>query len=333
MGRHSITIDDVAREAGVSRQTVSRAINGKGEISEETRQRILGIADRLGYRPSQIARSLATRSSRTIGLIVPDIANPFFPEIARGAGEAAYALGYQLFLGNTAEDPDREWDVVRSLEEQWIAGLILCSSRLSDKQLTELSRRYYPLLLVNRRLDDIEVSSLVIDDFAGAADAVRYLLEQGHTRIGLLTGPKRSFSGKRRLEAYRAALLEAGIELDERWVVSAAPQVDGGRLGATELLAGAPELTAILAYNDLMALGAVQACQAAGRRVPEDCAIVGADDIPLAPLVTPALTTVQVDKVAVGRRAMELLDEGIRDDSQDRIVEVLPTRLVVRDSA
>ena len=333
MKHQSVTIEDVAREAGVSRQTVSRAINGKGEISEATRRRVLDVADRLGYRPSRIARSLATRSSHTIGLVMPDIANPFFPEIARGAGDVAYELGYQLFLSNTAEDPEREWAILRSLEDQWVAGLILCSSRLSDEQLAELSRRQTPLLLFNRQIPEVDVASLLVDDFGGTTAAMEHLLAAGHTEIGLLLGPRRSWSGMRRHEAYRTALQAAGMaEVGER-VVHGAPNVSGGRRATEQLLAQSPGITAIFAYNDLMALGAVQACQSAGRRVPGDCAIIGCDDVPLAALATPALTSVQVDKTETGRRAMEMLHGIVVGADGSPHTGTILTRLVIRESA
>jgi LacI family transcriptional regulator len=326
------TIEDVARAAGVSRQTVSRAINGKGEIHPVTRQRILGVADRLGYQPSGIARSLATRTSSTIGLVVPDIANPFFPEIARGVEDAAYSAGYHVFLSNSAEDPGREWEIIRSLEGQRIAGLILCSSRLTDAQLVELAGRYYPLVLLNRQVVGAEVSSLLIDDYRGAILAMRFLLERGHRAIGLLSGPERSWSGNRRLEGYCQALSDSGLPSQDRWIMAGFPQVEGGRWATRPLLEGAPEITAILADNDLMALGALQACRETGRRTPDDCAIIGFDDIPLAALVAPPLTTVSVDKGEAGQRAMALLTRLLADGAAGATIDVLETHLVVRGS-
>jgi len=331
MSQRPATIEDVARAAGVSRQTVSRAINGKAEIRPATRRRILDAAERLGYRPSSIARSLATRSSRTVGLVVPDIANPFFPEIARGVEEAAYAAGYQVFLSNSAEDPDREWDILRALEEQRVAGVILCASRLSEAQQAELSRRAYPLVFLNRAGGPAS-ACLMVDDLGGARAAMRHLLSVGHRRIGLLRGPERSFSAQRRLQAYRAALDAAGLPAEEGLISAGFPNVEGGRQATLRLLQAAPDVSAIFAYNDLMAVGAMQACGELGRRVPADCAVVGFDDIPLASLVAPALTTVQVDKLAAGRRAMTLLLRAISGDA-GALSETLETRLIVRASA
>jgi len=329
-----VTIEDVAQAAGVSRQTVSRAINAKGEIQPATRQRILQIADALGYRPSSIARSLATRSSHTIGLVVPDIANPFFPEIARGVEEAAFAAGYHVFLSNTAEDPQREWDILRSLEEQRVAGTILCSSRLTEEQLLSVTARSLPLVCLNRQVQGAASACLLVDDFHGAYQATRYLLERQNCRpIGMLSGPARSWSGARRLEGFQAALQAAGQQFDPRRVIAGFPQVEGGRIAATELLAVAPDTCAILAYNDLMAVGATRACAQMGRRVPADCAVMGFDDIPLASLVAPALTTMQVDKPEAGRRAFALLRRLIDDDSVSSRLETLTPRLVVRESA
>ncbi len=328
-----VTIEDVARAAGVSRQTVSRAINDKGEIRPETRQQILQVAESLGYRPSSIARSLATRSSSTIGLIVPDIANPFFPEIARGVEEAAFAAGYQVFLSNTAEDAAREWDILRSLEQQRVAGVILCSSRLADDQLRSLTQRPFPLVCLNRQIESAESACLLIDDFQGAHQATRYLLERGYRRIAMLTGPARSWSGARRLEGYRAALRDAGLPYEGRRLAAGFPQVEGGRIAAAQLLSIAPDTDAILAYNDLMAVGAMRACAQMNRRVPADCAVMGFDDIPLASFVAPALTTMQVDKPEAGRRAFHLLRRLMEDRLSGPAVETLTPRLMVRDSA
>jgi LacI family transcriptional regulator len=327
-----ITIEDVARAAGVSRQTVSRAINDKGEISPQTRQRILDIAESLGYHPSSIARSLATRTSSTIGLIVPDIANPFFPEIARGVEEAAFAAGYQVFLSNTAEDATREWDILRSLEQQRVAGVILCSSRLPDEQLQTATRRPFPLVCLNRQIVGADSAALLIDDFHGARQATRYLLERGHRAIGMLTGPARSWSGARRLEGYRAALDDAGIPYEPRRMAAGFPQVEGGRIAAAHLLSIAPDTGAILAYNDLMAVGAMRACAQLGRRVPADCAVMGFDDIPLASFVAPALTTMQVDKPEAGRRVFNLLRRMMEERLNGPAIEILVPQLVVRDS-
>jgi LacI family transcriptional regulator len=330
-----VTIADVAREAEVSQQTVSRAINDKGEISASTRQRVLEVIERLGYRPSGIARGLVTHRTLTIGLVVPDIANPFFAEIARGAEEAAHTAGYSLFLCNTIEDPRREADVLRTLEGQRVDGIVLCSSRLSDDRLTELAACYPAMVLVNRKLaqDQAAVSTVRVDDASGARLAVRHLHGSGRRAVAFLAGPPSSQSGRERARGYAAALTEAGLLPDPALSVSCSPYFEGGREAARVLLVARPDVDAFLCYNDLVAVGALQACSALGRRVPEDVAIVGCDDIPLAGLVTPPLTTLRVDQRSIGTAAVELLLERINGRAPDRGEIVLQPELVIRASA
>jgi len=332
-----ITIKDVAREAGVSPQTVSRAINNKGEIRPQTRQRILRIAERLGYRPNSVARSLATKRTRNIGLVVPDVSNPFFAGIARGIQDVAYLADYNTFLCNTDETAGRELRAIQSLEAQRVDGLILCSSRLSEPDLVRISERYQPLVLVNRQIQYYQTGCILVDDATGAYEAAEYLIQLGYRNIGLLAGPESSHSGRARAQGYERALRAHGITPLPRWRTHCSPQVEGGQAAARELFRRAPELEALLAYNDLVAVGALRACTELGRRVPDDCAIVGCDDVPLAALVSPALTTIHVPTYNLGQQAMSLLlDMMSRDPTTDRAPLLEPIvvcpHLVIRDS-
>jgi LacI family transcriptional regulator len=328
-----VTIKDVAREAGVSAQTVSRAINDKDEISPETRDRVLRIARRLGYRPNGIARSLATQRTRNVGLVVPDVSNPFFAAVARGIQDASHQAGYNVFLCNTDEKVERETSAIHSLEAQRVDGILLCSSRLSEEDLIQLADRYRPLVSVNRQIDHPETGCVLVDDAQGAADAVRYLLRLGHRDIGLLVGPWASHSGKRRADGYRQAMREQGLVPRGNWRLHCSPQVEGGQEAALQLLCRAPELTALLAYNDLVAVGALRACAELGMGVPDDVAIVGCDDIPLAALVSPALTTIRIPKYTLGRQAMALLLKMMEEDVRPPEPIVIAPRLVLRESA
>ncbi|HIC89411.1 MAG TPA: LacI family transcriptional regulator [Anaerolineae bacterium] len=327
--RH-VTIEDVARAAGVSRQTVSRAIRNRGEISEATRERVLRVAEELGYRPSSIARGLATQHTQTLGLVVLDIANPFFARIARGAGDVAYAHGYNLFLCNTDEDVSREEMAIRSLEEQRVDGILLCSSRLSDETLQRVAARYYPLVLVNRTLNNERVGMVVVDGVLSGKQATQHLLSLGHRIIGFLAGPSTSRSGQERLTGFRQALAAAEIPLDEKLVVETTPDAEGGYTAAKHLLQARPDITALIAYNDLVAVGTLQACADLGRRVPEGISIVGFDDVPLASLVTPPLTTVRIPKYQLGATAVQMLLSmmGGQPPLPQRIV--VETELIIR---
>jgi LacI family transcriptional regulator len=328
-----ITIDDVAREAGVSSMTVSRVINHKGDVSPATRQRVLDVIEQLGYRPSGIARGLATQRTGTLGLVVPDVANPFFSDVVRGVEHVAYAEGYNVFLCNTEEDPERELAVLKSLEEKRVDGLVLCSSRLSDDELHEVVARHTSVVLVNRQLVGERVRSVLLDDEAGGRLATVHLLKSGHQAIGLLAGPEVSHSGRLRAKGYRLALADADLPYYPDWVQSCVPVVEDGFEAARVLLTTHPELAALFCYNDLVAVGALQACAELGRAVPEDVAVVGHDDIPLSALVTPSLTTCRVPRYELGGQAVQSLLEQIEGVSDDFDEIVLEPKLIVRASA
>jgi LacI family transcriptional regulator len=343
-----VTIADVAREVGVSMMTISRVINGKDDVSAATRQRVLDAIERMGYRPSSIARGLATRHTGTLGLVVPDIANPFFSEVARGVEQVAYAQGYNVFLCNTDEDPARELDVLGSLEEKRVDGILLCSSRLSDEDLQMVVDSCPAVVLVNRRMRSEPASepasepgrashavrtAVLVDDVMGGRLAAAHLIDRGHRAIGYLSGPVGSHSGQGRLAGYAAAMASAGLPRADGWTEPCAPTAEQGRIAAAQALHRHPELTALICHNDLVAVGALHACREMGRRVPDDLAIVGFDDIPIASLVTPALTTCRIPRHALGATAMELLLDRIRGDEAVVRETVLEPELVVRASA
>jgi LacI family transcriptional regulator len=326
---------DVAQDVGVSVMTVSRVVNDKGDVSVETRQRVLDAIDRLGYRPSAIARSLATRRTGTLGLVIPDVANPFFAEVARGVEHVAYAEGYNVFLCNTDEDPQRELDILESLEEKRVDGIVLCSSRLENAHLRIVTESHGAVVLVNRTLhvDDATTAAVLVDDVAGGRMATEHLLSRGHRAIGFLSGPRGSRSGRGRVEGYRRTMGDADLAIEPGWMRPCAPVAEAGRQAAHALLDAHPEITGLLCYNDLVAVGALQACDARGCRVPDDLAVVGFDDIPLAELVTPALTTCRIPRHELGVRAVRLLLEQVEEGTNGHKEIVLHPSLVVRASA
>jgi LacI family transcriptional regulator len=324
---------DVAREAKVSVMTVSRVVNDKGEISPATRRRVLEVIERLGYRPSAIARGLATNRTGTLGLVVPDIANPFFSDIARGVEEKAYAVGYNVFLCSTYEDTARETQVLQSLEEKRIDGLVLCSSRLDDNTLRRLLAGFPAIALINRSLPGYDADVVRVDSVAGGRLATRFLLEAGHVAVGFLTGPPTSVDGRLRVNGYHAALEAAGIQQDPDLERACASNVAGGREAALEFLASKPELTALLCYNDLVAIGALLACSELNLRVPADLAVVGFDNIPMAAWVSPPLTTCGSPRFELGVQAMQLLLDRIDGGTGDRQEIVVKPEPVVRASA
>jgi LacI family transcriptional regulator len=327
-----VTIADVAREAGVSSQTVSRVLNNKGEIRPETRSTVMTVIERLGYRPSSIARSLATNRTYTIGLSVPDIANPFWPEIARGVEDAAWERGYHVFLCNTTETPEREQAVLQLLEDKRVDGVIVAGARLPDERLLPLLERHPATVLVNRQPSEGRAGSVRIDSCDGAIKAIQHLLGRRRRRIGFLAGPPASHNSRGHMSGYLAAIQAGGLSADQRYILPCQPYLADGHQAALTLLRANPDLDALYCYNDLIALGAMQACVELGRRVPDDIAIVGYDDILLASMVTPSLTSLRVSKYDVGATAARMLFEHIGGNHSQSEIIIKP-ELVIRASA
>jgi len=334
MSKTRPTAADVARLTGVSMMTVSRVMNDLPGVSVETRQRVRQICDQIGYRPSQIARGLATRHSATIGLVMPDVSNPFFSQIARGAEDAAYELGYSLFLINTAENPERERSALETLWQQEIDGAILCSPRLMTDKLMPFVERFPAVVLVNRELEKPSsgIGTINVDDRLGAQLAVQKLIAFGRRRIGFVAGPVTSISSQRRLEGYRKSLCEAGLGFNPNLVEYCEPLTDGGCKAAHLLLDRFADLDALFCFNDLTAVGAIQACLEIKRNIPTEVAVIGADDIPLASLVTPRLSTLRVDPNRIGRQAMTMLAEAISNPKLSPNPVVVQPELILRQS-
>jgi LacI family transcriptional regulator len=327
-----ITIADVAREAGVSRQTVSRVLNDKSEIRASTRESVMLVIERLGYSPSGIARSLATNKTLTVGLVVPDITNPFFPEIARGVEDVARERGYEMFLCNSVEDPGREESVLRALEDKRVDGTIICSSRLPDEHLFPRLRQQRAAVLVNRIAPPELAGTVRVEDAEGTVKAVNHLLDAGRGVIGFLCGPPNSHSARERARGYKTALSGANDGLDETLMHPCMPNPVGGYEVARALLSEHAGIDGLVCYNDLVAVGALRACAELGLQVPGDIAVVGCDDIMVASLLSPALTTLRVPKYEIGASAARMLLERISGRRGESEV-VLQPELVVRESA
>ena len=317
--------------------TVSRVVNDKGEISSETRQRVQEVIDKLGFRPSGIARSLAGGQTYTLGLIVPDIANPYFSGIAHGVTNVAYAEGFGVLLCDCEEDSNRELIMLDVLEEKRVDGVIVAAPRTSTEELLPFLARHPNVVVVNRLFDGADETHargyVMNDDKNGSYNIVKHLLNQGHQSIGFLAGPKKSYGSMRRLHGYKVAFEEEGLTYDPDLVRYCAPTVEGGREIANQLLEGHKEITALFCFNDLVAIGVLQCCHRLGRRVPDDLAIFGYDDIPMASWVTPSLSTCQVNFVEMGREATRLLINYISDCPEECANIVMQPKLIIRDSA
>ncbi|WP_416374709.1 LacI family DNA-binding transcriptional regulator [Marinovum sp.] len=304
-------------------------MNGQEGASAKTRQHILDVAKRLNYRPNTAARNLRSRKSSVIGVIVPDISNPFFPEIFRGAESIAQSEGYTLTLSNVVESADREAEVLEKLLNQQVDGLIWCSARMEDALLFKALENAGNVVLINRKCPKNLASSVVVDYAMGARIAVRHLLDIGAKRIGIVAGPDWSFGAKERLRGVEAALRK--YEIQPLGTMFCDPTIEGGQQAAATLLAETPDLDALICYNDLAAIGASHACKNLGLAVPGDISLIGFDDIAIASLVSPPITSLGVERYELGRAAMNLLLKRIRGDESLNQVTLQPT-LRIRES-
>lgn len=328
-----VTIRDVARVAGVSQSTVSRALNASGYVSDRTRRKVLETARALGFRPNFLARSLKRKATRTLGLVIPDITNPFFPAIVRGVEDTAVRAGYSVVLTNTDNEPERERNALAQLREKWVDGLIVVPQADAAPHLRALAAAGVPLVVIDRIPAGLDVDAVRSDNLRGAYLAVRHLLALGHRRIAHIRGPESSSTGRERQQGYRQALEEAGVPCDPALVVDGDFRFKGGLRAASLLLDRRSRPTAIFAANDLMAMGALHAAAAAGIAVPAELAVVGFDDIMPAALVSPPLTTVAQATYRLGARAAELLIDRLegRWSGPGRQV-ILEPELVIRSS-
>jgi len=306
--RKRATIRDVGRLARVSHQTVSRVINGENGITPKTRARVDRAIAALGFRPSHIARSLVSRSTKTIGLVMGDVASPFFPDVVRGAEDALSEAGYCLILSNSSRDPQRELRNVRHLLERSTDGLILGAPQSAPEELRDLAERAaVPMVFLNRDVQGAHVASVWIDWRAATAEVVAYLSDLGHRRMGLVVPSRDEIPYANREDWYRWALGRAGLGPDPALIFHDRITIEGGYEAGGRLLDRADRPTAAICHSDVMAIGLLQACRARGVRVPDDLSVVGWDDVPYASLVTPPLTTVRVPRYELGQAAARRL--------------------------
>jgi LacI family transcriptional regulator len=324
------TIKDVARVAGVSISTVSAVVNRHPGTSEEVRRRVLAAIGELGYRRNGLARSLRTHRTQAIGLLVADITNPFFPDLARGVEDEARRLGFHVILCNTDEDPAREEAQVRLLLEQQVDGIVATAVRL-DSRIGALIGST-PLVLVNRRIPTPSVDFVGIDNVVAARQAVEYLIALGHRRIAFIAGAECSTASDDRYTGYCDALAACGIPLDPGLVVRGYLRYAGGYNAARYFLTRPRRPTAVFAVDDLMALGAMQAFAEAGVRAGADVSLMGFDDIWVAAQPSVQLSTVRQPRQEMGVAAMRLLAERLRRPHGPPQRIILPHRLVIRQT-
>jgi LacI family transcriptional regulator len=332
--REPVTLRDVAAAAGVHTATASRALNPDTRklVNADTARRVLDVATDLGYRPNPIARGLKTSRSYTIGVVVPDLRNPLFPPIARGIEERLEPAGYTSLLANTDNDPEREQLSFDALRARQVDGYITASARRVHPLLLELAANR-PLVLVNRATDEPSLPSVVPDDADGMRQAVEHVAALGHRRVAHLAGPFELSTGVHRHDGFVAGMRAAGLAVDEDLIVAGSiyTEAEGARL-VRELLGRGARFTAVLAGNDLLALGCIDALREAGLDCPRDVSVVGFNDMDWSARFWPPLTTVHVPHHRLGVAAADLLLERLADRGAAVRHIVLPVELVVRGS-
>jgi LacI family transcriptional regulator len=336
-----VTIRDVARAANVSISTVSHVLSGKRPTSGQTRQRVEDVIERLGYRPNRVAQSLVWRRPFALGLIIPDITNPYFPAFALGAEDRVRQRGYTLVLGNSEYDPQREISYLELVRSQQLAGAIYCLGDEMSPILPELKRAVeegFAVVLVHSPM--ASVPTVCADNRQGGRLAAQHLLDLGHRQIGIISALPLDEGMADREAGFLDVLREVGMAVDRTAVPTmyGNHQIEGGGQAMLDLLAHAPDLTGIFVLNDLMALGALEAARSVGRRVPADLSIVGFDNIPFAAMANPPLTTVGQPIRQLGEQAADLLLRVIEGgeppaiDATPQPNVLLPNELVVRQS-
>jgi len=327
------TIYDIAREAGVSIATVSQVINGKGKISEERRNEIMEIMERLNYQPSVIAAALAGKKTYTLGLLVPDISNPFFAEIARAVEDRGHQLGYSLVICSTDNKDERVERYLTLLQQKSIDGMIIGTGMDNKEILNPLMEKQIPIAMIARELPEQPVHTVVVDDYIGGRLAAKHLLQLGHRKLAVLAEQAKVRSSRERVRGFRESLAADGVELPEQRVLHCDFVVEDGKRRTLELLKQADRPTALFCCNDLLAIGALQAVKELGLRVPQDLSVIGFDNTILASVTDPPLTTVAQPMEEMGRMAVDLLIQELKKElTQPKQRTVLRPELIIRQS-
>jgi len=334
------TLRDVAAAARVHPATASRALNPETRIlvSEDTARRVTEAAARLGYRPNPVARSLRTRRSHTVGVLIPDLNNPLFPPIVRGLEDKLAAAGYVALIGNTDADASRERTLFEQMRARHVDGFVLATATLHDRLLADAAEAEVPVVLMNRLAQDYSFPSVSVDNEQGARMAVTHLARLGHTRIAHIAGPQEASTGVSRLQGFRDGMATHGLEVDEGLIAYATRYtVEEGVRCCRELLAaagrsGQPDFTAVAAANDMLAVGCYSALDEYSLHCPDDISVIGFNDMPFIDRLRPPLTTVRFPHYQLGTEAAQLLLERINGGEGPVKILYLAPELIVRGS-
>ncbi|OUM88823.1 MAG: catabolite control protein A [Bacillus thermozeamaize] len=329
----SVTIYDVAREAGVSMATVSRVVNGNPNVKPSTRKKVMETIERLGYRPNAVARGLASKKTTTVGVVIPDISNPFYAEVTRGVEDIAKMYHYNIILGNSDQQKPKELDLINTFLEKQVDGLLFMGREITPEHEEVFDSAHVPIVLCATRDEKRRFPAVNINHRLAASEATHHLIEGGHRRIALIGGPLEDPQrGRAKFEGYREALETADLPFDEQLVRIGDYRYDSGFAAMQELLAIPEPPTAVFCVSDEMAVGAIHAIQEHGLRVPEDIEVIGYDNIPLASMVRPKLTTIGQPMYDLGAVAMRLLTKFMNHEPVEEQRVVLLHQWIERDS-
>ncbi|MBL0385388.1 LacI family DNA-binding transcriptional regulator [Tumebacillus sp. ITR2] len=330
------TIKDVAKEAGVSITTVSRVLNQYSDVNPKTRTKVLKVVEQLGYQPNSVARSLVMKRTQTVGLVVSDLSRSrnghhFMFDVLCGINDRVQELGYDLVLFSTSTTAQKKTPYMDFVRQRRVDGVLMMGIRLDDPYTHEVVEASVPSVLIDVPLVSDTCSYVTTDNVAGATMAIQHLVELGHRRIGFVNGHAQAAVSKERLQGYRMALEEAGIAYDPELVYYGNFEQQDGATGVAELMEKFEDLSAVFFASDLMALGGIKYLQSLQLRVPERMSIVGYDDIELAAMMQPMLTTVRQTRYEMGQSAAETLIRMLEQNEKGRGI-VLPPELVVRET-
>ncbi|MGD2144870.1 MAG: LacI family DNA-binding transcriptional regulator [Anaerolineae bacterium] len=328
------TIRDVAERAEVAPITVSRVINNAGYVSQETRERVEAAIAELGYVPNVLARSLRSKRTKTLALVVTDITNPFFTTVARGVEDTASAADFNVIFCNTDESETEQDKYLRVLLQKQVDGVLLVPARSTREPIELIQEQGTPVVVLDRRIPEAQVDVVRGDSEGGAYQLTRHLLSLGHRRIAVLTGPRRVSTAQDRVIGYRRAMSEVGLDSESETVLYGEFTRASGYEMAQRVLKKSPRPTALFAGNNFIAIGALSASRDTGLEVPEDVALVGFDDLPSTLILDPFLTAACQPAYEMGQRATELLLSRLSEDTSDAYQDiVLPVELTVRGSS
>jgi LacI family transcriptional regulator len=327
-----MNINEIARLAGVSTATVSRTINGSGKVKPETAEKVWRVVEDMGYHPSSHAQALASGKSQLIGLIISDITNPFFPELVRSFEEISLQNGFEVIVANTGYDPSRMAHTVRRMIQRKTEGVAVLTSEMEPALVEQLEMQEMPVVFLDTGRKGRHASNIKVDYGMGILEAVAHMVEKGHKRIGYIGGPVKYASARARRRAFIKCLQDHGLSMDDDLIQRGNFKIDGGEAAMKRLLKMENRPTAVLAANDLSAIGAMQTALGMGLKVPEDISIIGFDDIDFCQLTQPPLTTIRLSRRDIAEKAFDALASIIQDTSKRGGQYKIGTRLVVRSS-